>query len=237
MNRFGNYGDSRQTAFCVHCGGTTETRDHAPSKVFLDLPYPDNLPFLPCCEPCNRSFSSDEEYVAAFLDCVISGSSDPGDVSREKIQRALARNNTLRRRIESRKKEGKTIGGGQLIVWEPEEAPVRNVILKLARCHAAYELNEPQLDQPAHFLVTPLVAMSDEQRSHFESLPDSGGFVGWPEVGSRAMQRLLIVGDESYSEGWVNVQEGRYRYMAVGAGDVMIRGVLSEYLGYEVIWT
>jgi hypothetical protein len=25
--------------------------------------------------------------------------------------------------------------------------------------------------------------------------------------------------------------------MAVGAGDVMIRGVLSEYLAFEVIWT
>ncbi len=49
------------------------------------------------------------------------------------------------------------------------------------------------------------------------------------------MQRLLIA-DEAYSVGWITVQEGRYRYMAIGAEAVMIRGVLSEYLGYEVIW-
>jgi hypothetical protein len=51
------------------------------------------------------------------------------------------------------------------------------------------------------------------------------------------MQRLLIAGDEWLSEGWVTVQKDQYRYMAVGAGDVMIRGVLSEYLAFEVIWT
>lgn len=236
MDNLNNYGDARQSGFCVHCGGPTETRDHAPSKVFLDLPYPENLPVLPCCEACNRGFSSDEEYVAVLLECVISGSASPVRVGREKVRKALMRNDALRRRIERGRKETKTVGGGDLIVWEPEEVPLRNVVLKLARCHAAFELNEPQLDLPTHFMVAPLISMSDGQRSHFESAPDGEGLAGWPEVGSRAMQRLLIVEDKPSSEGWVTVQDGRYRYMAVGAGDVMIRGVLSEYLAFEVIW-
>ena len=49
------------------------------------------------------------------------------------------------------------------------------------------------------------------------------------------MQRVLIV-DQAYNEGWLTVQEGRYRYMALGASDVVVRGVCSEYLGFEVIW-
>ncbi len=60
-------------------------------------------------------------------------------------------------------------------------------------------------------------------------------FALWPEVGSRAMQRLLVA-DEAYQGGWLIVQEGRYRYMAVSGGDTVVRGVLSEYLGFEVIW-
>ena len=37
--------------------------------------------------------------------------------------------------------------------------------------------------------------------------------------------------------GWIVIQQGRYRYMAVGSGNsAMVRMVLSEYLGIEVIW-
>lgn len=238
MERLPNYGDSRQSGFCVHCGGTTETRDHAPSKVFLDLPYPDYMPSLPCCEPCNRSFSGDEEYLAAFIDCVISGTTDPERVERTKVRKMLARNNKLRQRIERRRNEVDTAEGNKLIVWEPEEASVRNVIIKLARCHAAYELNEPQLDEPEHLSVMPLILMTQEQRDRFEGTEAEGAVVlaGWPEVGSRAMQRLVIAGNAPYSAGWVIVQEGRYRFMALATGAVTIRGVLSEYLTYEVLW-
>ena len=77
--------------------------------------------------------------------------------------------------------------------------------------------------------------MNDIQREQFEGEPYPGITRGWPEVGSRAMQRLLII-DEGYSEGWLTVQPGRYRYMTVSEGEVIIRGVISEYLAYEVIW-
>jgi predicted P-loop ATPase len=124
---------------------------------------------------------------------------------------------------------------GKLTVWEPEESRIRSVIVKLARCHAAYELNEPQLQEADHVMILPLISMSESQREQFEGDPYTGLLRGWPEVGSRAMQRLLIA-DEAYSEGWLTVQEGRYRYMAVGQGEIIVRGVLSEYLGFEVIW-
>lgn len=44
MKQLLNYGNQRQTFFCAFCGGNTETKDHVPSKVFLDTQYPENLP-------------------------------------------------------------------------------------------------------------------------------------------------------------------------------------------------
>jgi hypothetical protein len=221
--------------FCVHCGGSTETKDHGPSKIFLDPPYPLDLPTLPCCELCNQSFSRDEEYLGVFIDCVLSGTTEPSRLGREKVRKALERNDSLRSRIECSKTEVDTLGGGKMIVWQAEEVRVRNVIIKLARCHAAFELNEPRLDEPTQVMFMPLTLINQEQRARFEDHPISGGLAAWPEVGSRAMQRLMIA-DEAYNEGWLIVQEGRYRYMTVAASDVVVRGVFSEYLGFEVIW-
>lgn len=74
MEQLRNLGDARQTDFCVYCGGVTETRDHVPSKVFLDKPYPTNIPVVPACQSCNRNISRDEEYVACLIECSLTGS-------------------------------------------------------------------------------------------------------------------------------------------------------------------
>ena len=234
MDLVPNFGDDRQKGFCVHCGGPPETKDHAPPKVFLDMPYPHHRPTLPSCLQCNNRFSADEEYLACFVECVVCGATDPEGLNREKVKKALRRNAGLRGRIERSKKEGINGRGEKLLVWTPEEDRVREVVVKLARCHAAYELNEPQLAEPDHVGFWPLVTLSDEQRHHFETV--EGELAGWPEVGSRALQRVTMVDGLPEVGGWLSVQDGRYRFMAVGSGSVIIRGVLSEYLGYEVIW-
>jgi len=38
--------DERLTGICVYCGGQSDTKDHVPSKVLLDKPYPPQLPML-----------------------------------------------------------------------------------------------------------------------------------------------------------------------------------------------
>ena len=233
MRKVPNFGDDRQNGFCVHCGGRPETKDHAPSKVFLDMPHPIHMPTLQSCSDCNNGFSDDEEYLACFIECVICGTTDPEKLRRDKIRKALARNGRLRGRIKNSKREGQTYNGKSLLSWHPEENCVRSVVLKLARCHAAYELNEPQLEEPAHIGAFPLQTLSTDQLRDFETSPESGG---WPEVGSRALQRVSSDGAAINVGGWLEVQEGRYRFMAVGAGNMIVQGVLSEYLGYEVIW-
>jgi hypothetical protein len=74
MEQLENFGDERQSAYCVHCAGQTDTRDHVPSRVLLDEPYPPNLPVVPACRDCNEEASADEEYVACLVECTLAGS-------------------------------------------------------------------------------------------------------------------------------------------------------------------
>lgn len=74
--------------------------------------------------------------------------------------------------------------------------------------------------------------MTEKQRRLFEE--PAGGAL-WPEVGSRAMQRLMI-GYPGGRPGWVVIQEGRYRYMAAIGNGRVVRIVLSEYLACEAVW-
>lgn len=233
MKQLCNYGDERQLARCVYCAGRTETRDHVPSKVLLDEPYPENLPVVPACGSCNAGFSLDEEYLACLVDCVLTGSVDAHGRHRDKIQRILARKPALALRLT----QGRTEANGE-VAFVPEADRVRNVVLKLARGHVAFELNEPQLDEPDALSFVPLALMDPDTRTTFES-PRQTSIL--PEVGSRAMQRVVVAcqGEAEWiaSADWITVQAGRYRYMADVGDGAIVRVVLSEYLGCEVVWS
>lgn len=230
MRQIPNYGDIRQSQACVYCGGGTETRDHVPSKVLLDQPYPENLPIVAACDSCNQSFSSDEEYLACLLECVLCGSTDPQKMQRSNVQRMLTARPALRARIERARKqlpEGRT-------AFDAEQDRVCRVVLKLARGHCAYELNEPRQEEPASFMALPYSALTKDQAAHFETVP--GGPIGvWPEVGSRAFQRLIIA-DDAYHMGWLTVQPGRYRFLVKGERASIVRIVIADYLACEVFW-
>ncbi len=202
----GIFSDKRFSGFCVFCGGLPETHDHVPSKVFLDDPLPGNLPTVHACKKCNNGFSLDEEYVACFLESVLSGSADPTKVSRQKIQNSLRTNPDLSKRIQE---SMRTEPDGTLM-WLPEFDRVKNVVVKLARGHSAYELSLPQIEEPTDFSFQPLMLMSDEERDSFESagiVP--GASRGWPEVGSRAFIREC---EHPTENPWIEIQPGRYRY-------------------------
>ncbi len=225
MQQVPDYSDERNKGWCVFCGGPEETRDHAPSRVFLDEPFPESLPTLPSCLACNSSFSLDEEYLACLIECAKAGSVAAAMISRPKIAATLTRKSALQARLAANRVE--TPGE---VIWKPEDQRVRNVIVKLARAHAAYEQNEPQLDDPASYAVYPLCAMTDEMRKGFETPPDTGL---WPEVGSRAMHRIVVGAEGEYP--WIQVQPERYRYL-VASGPMTVRIVIAEYLAAEVGW-
>jgi len=224
--------DKRLTGICVYCGNRADTRDHVPSRVLLDEPMPANVPVVDSCESCNEGFSLDEEYVACFLECVLRGSTDPEQLKREKVRRILTDKPPLRARIESNRRgceDGTT-------VWIPEEARVRNVVLKLGRGHAAFELTLPQLEEPSNVNAIPLSLMSKPQLDIFERA-GTGEMRGWPEIGSRGFLRACGAPPYEKQAGpWVVVQDGTYRYSVDQHGGVLVRMVLWEYLAAEVGW-
>jgi len=224
--------DSRMTGLCAYCGGDPETRDHVPSKILLDDPLPVDLPTVDACAKCNGSFSLDEEYVACFLDCVISGTCKPESVSRQKVSRALSRNPQLMARMA----DSCRINEEGIQTWVPDDSRLRNIVLKLARGHVNYELSLTLVEEPNLVYAEPFILMSEFDVSKFEqgNMIDSRLF---PEVGSRSFLRKL--GSRPYDRNpgpWIVVQEGRYRYSVEQTDGVIVRIVLSEYLACLVKW-
>ncbi len=223
------FADNRMLGSCVYCGGSPDTRDHIPSRVLLDEPFPDNLPVADCCETCNTGFSFDEQYFACFIDCVIAGSTLPSDVARPKISRILAETPALASRIAT----SETEGPNDQQIWKPEIDRIHNVLLKLARGHVAYELNLLQIDEPLCIICNPIIAMADHDVEYFLN-PQETPF--WPEIGSRAFKRAYKQTPELTTDHWRVVQPGRYRYLVSQDVGLFVRILLSDYLACEVRW-
>lgn len=168
--------DTRFTGFCVFCGGENETKDHVPSKILVDDPFPANVPVVESCLSCNNGFSLDEEYFACFLESVICGSVEPNLIRREKVRAILSRKPILASRILS----SRVCDSTGLLLWEPEKSRIEKIIVKLAKGHAAYELSLPQTEAPTQISFYPIDLLSEVDRNNFEGF-DEDEIVGWPE--------------------------------------------------------
>lgn len=230
MKQIQDFGDDRNKGWCVYCGDDGETRDHVPSRVLLDEPYPDELPVLPACAACNGAFSRDEAYLACVIECALTGSVESAK-GRRKVGEMLAKSPALATRLAAGRYER---DGEKGFNTEPER--VRAIVLKLARGHAAFENNEPRTDEPESILFAPFTAMGESVREQFESgASGAGGTAPWPEVGSRVMTRL-ISGDDLGPGGWIIVQPGMYRYRVDWTDGFRVQIVIREYLAAEVVW-
>lgn len=221
-----NFGDKRQTAHCVYCGKGIETREHTPPKVLLDEPYPRNLPVIQACQSCNQGYSLDEEYFACLIECARVGSVDLKVIERDKIRIILSRKKALFDKLEKAATE--TLEGRKSFSIESER--FKKVLLKIAQGHALYEQNEPKNeDEVSGLAFGTLEMLSEKSREIFETIPHANEA---PEVGSRAMQNILISND-FVGMPWIEVQKNRYRYLTFEEG---VRMVFSEYVWCEIIW-
>lgn len=230
MDQLNNYSDERLLIGCTYCDGKTGTRDHVPSRVLLEQPYPENLPVVPTCPECNAGFSLDEAYLACLIECARTGSVE--SVERPKVRRIFDESPSLSARL----KEARTVSDCGLAVHSIEDERVRRIVLKLARGHAAYELSEQLRGGPSRFIAVPLNVLSTDDRDYFEEVPVPSA---WPEVGTRALQRVAVLtaSNTTVADDWIEVQPERYRYFAVANGvSVTVRIVIGEYLACEVIW-
>jgi hypothetical protein len=222
--------DERFRGFCVYCGDVTNSRDHTPSKVLLDEPYPENLPVSEACSDCNGGFSADEEYLSCLIECVIQGTTKPDERFREKVARTLQARPAIASVIEI----GKRLDQHNNPIWQPEWSRVRNIILKLARGHISYELGLIHIEEPIIIDILPILSMTDDELEKFNSIDEYKGML-YPEIGSRAFINLLKGKPTAYS-GWHVIQDGRYRYAIGQSSGDWVKFVLSEYLACRVVW-
>jgi Carbon-nitrogen hydrolase len=113
-------------------------------KVLLDEPYPENLPVVGACQICNQGLSLDEEYLACLIECARVGDVMPSAVEREKVRRILMKKPALASKLA----QARVVGAEGNISFNAEIERVGKVLLKLARGHALFELNEPHLAEP-----------------------------------------------------------------------------------------
>jgi hypothetical protein len=222
--------DERFKGVCAYCGSLAASRDHVPSRILLDEPYPNNLPVAESCTKCNQGFSLAEEYFACLLECVIQGCTAPNEKFRAKVAATLTARPTIGARIEN----GKQTDADGGVIWMPETDPVSEVVLKLARGHLTYELGLQRTDDPIAVEITPFPLMSEDERHTFFSLENEVGHL-YPEIGSRAFVSIATGKPTAYDQ-WQVVQEGRYSY-AVGqsCGD-WAKMFISDYLACRVAW-
>lgn len=234
--------DDRLVTGCLYCQGLEESREHVPSTVFLDRPFPTQLPVVSACVDCNNDFSSDEAYVASVIEATVVGSADPDDFARERIA------NLVRKRpsLSAKPKAAKVVDENQT-QFRIEPDRFRRIIRKLAQGHAAFELSQVRRDEPKSLWWYPIGLMTPEELDEFDR---SHVVEMLGELGSRGLQRLFVtqLSTKSFDieestqnllrNDWIEVQEGRYRYLAIDdLEEVRIKIVLSEYLACEVVWS
>lgn len=239
METIEEFTNERKKVSCIQCGaslGIVDTnKDHVPSQCLLLRPLPENLPQVEICTSCNSRFSVDEEYLFLFLNCVLSGSTDPARQTDERVARALLRHRKLQARIEGSKSVCQAGGQNGRWIWQPETDRIESVVIKNARGHAFYEYGEPVLTEPQHVWAAPFEKMTAAERVAFENAVTSGAFSPWPEVGTRMMARVLT--GQDLLDGWVVVQDDVYRYSVEQCDGILVRSVLFEYLATEVYWS
>ncbi len=204
MRQIKTFSDSRLDAQCAYCGEFPNTRDHVPSKILLEKPYPENLPVVPSCLKCNNGFSLDEEYFACTIECLIHGTTDVDKLSRKNIVKILKRKTKLKKRLDDSFfiENGKTF-------FKIEVKRIENVILKLAYGHAKFENSTIQYEKPKQISYMPIDYMTDKEYNTFYKITE---LQKSPEIGSRATQNIHISQNGIPIDNWIVVQKGIYQY-------------------------
>jgi hypothetical protein len=128
--------NKRHNSFCIYCGKKADTREHVPSKIFVDEPYPEGaFSIVPACFDCNN-YSNDEIYVASLVNkifCALSGENQ----LRYKIVQVLGHDKRLDGKLIN---DINVIDGKVHIRWDT--ARLKRIILKLALGHIASKFDE-----------------------------------------------------------------------------------------------
>lgn len=230
--------------YCIYCGAQADTREHVPSKTFLNKPLPSDLPVLPACQRCNNGFSSDELYVKTYIMCL-------KEVLENRNYSCLQIEPTERKEIREAKSTVKEVADTRILTYDKR---VGRVLLKLAIGHAVYELSESYHSikwngTPIYIKYTVKSTDSEKEWNNLEYAETMNAKI-LPEIGSRVFRNLLVlqtplISDEKdkYANlnlvimNWTDIQDGVYRYIAYLDDDkLVVKMVILDYLYGEVVF-
>ncbi len=234
--------------YCVYCGDLSDTREHAPSKVFLRKPYPDeDLPVLPACRKCNNGFSNDELYTEVYIDSIkyLSGYAD--SLSKEN-QKRMKLNTAFQ---DAQNDLSKYNSGESIYVNEK----IIKILTKLSVCHMVYELSEgycvnDACIQPTSVAYSFAFDMTIEEQKKFDDFIFMND-KQMPEIGSRVFDKICVLEpvlqaltSEEKNKApliimlWSDIQEHNYRYIAWLENDhtFHVKIVIHDFLFAEIIF-
>ena len=229
--------------YCIYCGAVANTREHIPSKAFLQKPLPSDLPVLPACQRCNNGFSSDELYTKTYIECLKEvnnnnyGIIEMDSKDRKEVKEAKK---SIKRALDE-----KTIGYDERI---------GRVLLKLAIGHAVYELSEGYYSfkwsgVPLYVKYLIRSTVSEEawnDQEYAEVINDEI----LPDIGSRVFRNIYVVQlplkklETKKSQNlnlvmmdWTDIQDGIYRYIAYFKGNkLIVKMIIMDYIYGEVVF-
>jgi hypothetical protein len=213
---------------CVYCGEYATTREHIPSRVFLDEPYPFDLTIVPACLKCNNSFSRDEQYVACLTDYVRFITSNQSVPLHNKTSDMFLHDSVLRDSIE--------IVGDNININFDTYA-IESILFKLARGHISSnnDISYQNKIVLCKFSLGMLPTNGDWECFNDSILVEATG-----EIGSDYTHNLLVVTSqdlesEVYSS-WNDIQEGNYRLLVLERDSkFIVRIVIFETLYAELV--
>lgn len=206
MHQIKPQNDTRYDNICCYCQNQiidNKTRDHVPSKILLEEPFPENLPIIYCCYDCNQSFSTDEEYFACMIEYICSETKDINLFERQKITEILNKKTHLRKRIENNIEIE-----NEIIKIKLEEKPINNVLKKLLYGHLSFELSNPYIENWNYIRMDTLDNLTQTEIDLFfenKSIDKS------PEIGSR-LSLVITLNNNIPISNWKIVQNDFYQY-------------------------
>lgn len=225
------HNDVRYDNICCYCQkpfDNNKTRDHIPSKVLLDKPYPENLPRVFCCYDCNQSFSTDEEYFACIIEYLVAGTKTFEKIQRKKIKDLLLKKEHLRNRIELNITEK-----GDQLTFDFTNTVLKNVLKKIMFGHLSYELSNPYIQNPDYLEFNTIDNLTEKEFQNFilESAIDIV-----PEIGTRASLSHIVINNCPIST-WKIVQKNNYQYkLSIGKNETILKVIFRNKIYLLAIW-
>jgi len=231
---------------CIYCGQKADSREHVPSRVFIQKPYPENLSIVPSCSKCNNGYSLDEIFLYLCIEKLKKCYYPDYEFCDETISR-LKKYKNIADEVDSLIKNLENQGLLSINPYTLTDARINNVFEKLALGHAVYELSVGYKSDSwsgkcnsIYYKFLPNLSADEIEEIDSCFILDNELL---PEIGSRIYDKIYII-KATLEEGrefslclldWVDIQDKAYRYTCYVFGStIIVKIVISEFL-YAVI--